>query len=117
MPHGKRRNWTSLERMQLLQEQNYRCQHCKAPIEIVQIKSKKYCLMELDHATPLRFGGADVRSNLICLCSNCHRRKTLMETLSEASFNKKAAYKKPKANASLFNYGFTRNEHCNERTY
>lgn len=33
----------------------------------------------VDHITPKRRGGTDVRSNLQSLCHSCHSRKTALE--------------------------------------
>ena len=66
------------------QRDNYTCQECGY---------QETEIMEVDHIIPksqrpdLRF----VLSNLITLCPNCHRRKTIREHKSRTPWNKKVA--------------------------
>ena len=58
---------------QIAAAQHWRCRHCD------EVLPAAY---EIDHATPLWSGGADVMSNLQALCPNCHATKTQRESIA-----------------------------------
>lgn len=61
-----KRKLTESEKKAVAAEANYTCQMCKERV-------KDY---EIDHIEQHALRGNDDRSNLQCLCANCHREKT-----------------------------------------
>ena len=59
------------------------CQACGVTIEIYWGRgaSRPYGLFEIDHITPLQFGGSDDLKNMAVLCPCCHRRKSQREAI------------------------------------
>lgn len=60
------------DKLQLLHSQNYRCKICDTLV---------YPTVELDHKQPKAFGGSDKTTNLQNLCCECHRVKSLHESV------------------------------------
>lgn len=54
-------------RKEIMGRQNQHCASCNERLELTY---------NIDHITPLRFGGTDDMKNLHALCPNCHARKT-----------------------------------------
>lgn len=65
----RRKKWTVEDRKAIAEETNYRCAYCGRPLP------KRFAL---DHMVPLRFGGADDRSNLFAACVQCNHRKGVL---------------------------------------
>lgn len=53
-------------------QQGWRCGHCQQQL------SSTY---EVDHIIPLYKGGSNDLTNLVSLCPNCHRKKTVMDRM------------------------------------
>lgn len=57
-------------RREIISRQHNRCASCDERLELT---------FNIDHITPLRYGGTDQLRNLHALCPNCHARKTREE--------------------------------------
>jgi 5-methylcytosine-specific restriction enzyme A len=64
----RKRTGRSAARNRILQRDNYTCNMCDEPY------GETY--LEIDHVTPIAWGGSDDPSNLQCLCLGCHKKKT-----------------------------------------
>lgn len=73
----KRKKLTKVERLKIYDRYNGHCAYCGQKIE--------YKEMQVDHLEPLRNGGKDEISNMICSCRSCNRYKDVysLETLRE----------------------------------
>ena len=67
-----KRNVTGLMKKKIAAAQEWRCGHCKSVLD------ETY---EVDHIRALFQGGTNDESNLVALCPNCHRKKTVNERL------------------------------------
>lgn len=63
--------WEAL-RLRVLTRDNWQCRHCG---RVASNRQEAHC----DHIVPKTQGGKDEESNLQCLCSACHARKTNRE--------------------------------------
>jgi hypothetical protein len=68
----EKRNVTGLMKKKVAASQKWQCGHCKALLEET---------FEVDHIQALYKGGTNDESNLVALCPNCHRKKTVDERL------------------------------------
>jgi hypothetical protein len=68
----EKRNVTGLMKKKVAADQEWRCGHCKAMLDATY---------EVDHIQALFQGGTNERENLVALCPNCHRSKTVKERL------------------------------------
>jgi 5-methylcytosine-specific restriction endonuclease McrA len=68
----EKRNVTGLMKKKVAADQEWRCGHCKAMLDATY---------EVDHIQALFQGGTNERENLVALCPNCHRAKTVKERL------------------------------------
>lgn len=71
MTEIKRRKLSAAERMQVYDKCNHRCAYCGCDIE--------YKAMQVDHARPLRIGGADELSNMLPACRSCNHYKSTLD--------------------------------------
>lgn len=70
----ERRRCTPLQRMHLAYKQNYVCAMCETLLPPQ---------FDLDHIIPLHKGGSnDWKTNLQCLCAQCHNKKSTEEVLA-----------------------------------
>ena len=67
----KRRKLSKTERLQVYDKCNHRCAYCGRDIE--------YKDMQVDHAKPLRIGGADELSNMLPACRSCNHYKATLD--------------------------------------
>ena len=58
----------SKTRSQVLRRDRRTCQTCGAPAT------------QVDHITPIAWGGSDDLTNLVAICADCHRVKTTRES-------------------------------------
>lgn len=73
MPYKKRKlSKRQGIRLLIASKQKWKCKIC---FEILEAR------FEIDHIIPLSQGGQESKENLQALCSNCHSKKTMMETL------------------------------------
>ena len=70
MNETKRRKLSKAERIQIYDKCNRRCAYCGYDLE--------YKDMQVDHANPLRCGGADEMSNMIPACRSCNHYKATL---------------------------------------
>lgn len=61
-------SWTA-NRKNALRRDNYTCQECQRKLGDV--------ILDVHHIVPVRNGGDNTLSNLICLCKSCHSKKHL----------------------------------------
>jgi hypothetical protein len=69
----EKRAVTGLMKKKIAAAQEWRCGHCRALLD------ETY---EVDHRQALFNGGSNDPSNLVALCPNCHRKKTVEERLA-----------------------------------
>ena len=69
----EKRNVTGLMKKKVAAGQQWKCGSCAATLD------ETY---EVDHKLALFKGGSNDMSNLVALCPNCHRRKTVDERLN-----------------------------------
>lgn len=69
----EKRNVTGLMKKTVAANQQWKCGHCKT------LLNETY---EVDHIKALFNGGTNEMSNLVALCPNCHRSKTMKERLA-----------------------------------
>lgn len=69
----EKRNVTGLTKKKVAASQQWKCGHCKATLD------ETY---EVDHIKALFQGGTNDPDNLVALCPNCHRKKTVNERLA-----------------------------------
>lgn len=69
----EKRNVTGLMKKKVAADQQWKCGHCKATLDAT---------FEVDHIKALFNGGSNDISNLVALCPNCHRKKTVAERLA-----------------------------------
>jgi 5-methylcytosine-specific restriction enzyme A len=69
----EKRNVTNLMKKKVAAKQEWKCGHCKATLDET---------FEVDHMRALFNGGSNDESNLVALCPNCHRKKTVQERLA-----------------------------------
>lgn len=69
----EKRNVSGLLKKKVAAGQQWKCGHCKATLD------ETY---EVDHILALYKGGSNDESNLVALCPNCHRKKTVAERLT-----------------------------------
>jgi hypothetical protein len=69
----EKRNVTGLMKKKVAADQGWKCGHCKATLDAT---------FEVDHIKALFNGGTNDPSNLVALCPNCHRKKTVEERLA-----------------------------------
>jgi hypothetical protein len=69
----EKRNVTGLMKKKVAADQQWKCGHCKATLDAT---------FEVDHVKALFNGGSNDMSNLVALCPNCHRKKTVAERLA-----------------------------------
>lgn len=81
-----REGWTDQERRDFIQAHYHRCAVCHLRCDY----------LEIDHIHPLASGGSNDRSNLQCLCKDCHTKKTVEE-------KELGAYTPKDEEASIFN--------------
>ena len=72
-------------RTKILERDNYTCQLCGATNED---RSKTKVKLEVDHITPLAFGGKTVEENLWTLCNRCNAGKKSLLSYPETAKNK-----------------------------
>lgn len=70
MDEIKRRKLSKTKRIQIYDKCNHRCAYCGCDLE--------YKEMQVDHAQPLRCGGADEMSNMLPACRSCNHYKATM---------------------------------------
>jgi len=68
------KNWNRL-RFYIFDRDNYICQICGKKCDGLTPSRKPEC----DHIRPISRGGTHHPNNLQCLCSSCHRKKSLEE--------------------------------------
>ena len=68
------RTYAQKHRWDIAYEQKYKCACCR------QLLHPSF---EVDHVIPLFKGGADIRSNILAVCRNCHGKKSREETRTE----------------------------------
>lgn len=61
-------NWESI-RQRILKRDNYTCQRCKTYF------GNRRSMLRVHHKVPLSRGGSSRDSNLVTLCSACHREE------------------------------------------
>ena len=71
MEEIKRRRLSKEERLQIYNKCNKRCAYCGCDLE--------YKDMQVDHAKPLRIGGADELSNMLPACRSCNHYKATLD--------------------------------------
>jgi predicted HNH restriction endonuclease len=69
----EKRNVSGLMKKKIAAGQQWKCGNCKATLD------ETY---EVDHKLALFKGGSNDESNLVALCPNCHRKKTVEERLT-----------------------------------
>jgi hypothetical protein len=69
----EKRNVTGLMKKKVAADQEWKCGHCKTTLDAT---------FEVDHIKALFNGGSNDQSNLVALCPNCHRKKTVAERLA-----------------------------------
>jgi hypothetical protein len=69
----EKRNVSGLLKKKVAASQQWKCGNCQALLD------ETY---EVDHRLALYKGGSNDESNLVALCPNCHRRKTVAERLA-----------------------------------
>lgn len=69
----EKRNVSGLMKKKVAASQQWKCGNCKA------ILDETY---EVDHKLALFQGGTNDESNLVALCPNCHRKKTVEERIA-----------------------------------
>jgi hypothetical protein len=69
----EKRNVTGLMKKKVAADQGWACGHCKTTLDATY---------EIDHIKALFNGGTNDPSNLVALCPNCHRKKTVAERLA-----------------------------------
>ena len=69
----EKRNVTGLMKKKVAADQQWKCGHCKTTLDAT---------FEVDHIKALFNGGTNDQSNLVALCPNCHRKKTVAERLA-----------------------------------
>jgi hypothetical protein len=69
----EKRNVTGLMKKKVAADQGWKCGHCKTTLDAT---------FEVDHIKALFNGGTNDPSNLVALCPNCHRKKTVAERLA-----------------------------------
>ena len=67
------RNVSGLMKKRIASNQQWKCGMCKTTLD------ETY---EVDHSLALYKGGTNESSNLVALCPNCHRKKTVDERLN-----------------------------------
>ena len=70
MDEIKRRKINKSERLQIYDKCNHRCAYCGCDLE--------YKNMQVDHAQPLRCGGADEMNNMLPACRSCNHYKATL---------------------------------------
>jgi len=68
------RTYAQTHRWDIAYEQKYKCACCRELL---------HPSFEVDHVIPLFKGGADIRSNILAVCRNCHGKKSRRETRTE----------------------------------
>lgn len=66
----KRRKLSKAERLHVYDKCNHRCAYCGCYLE--------YKNMQVDHAQPLRCGGADEMNNMLPACRSCNHYKATL---------------------------------------
>jgi hypothetical protein len=69
----EKRNVTGLMKKKVAADQQWKCGHCNTVLDVTY---------EVDHKVALFNGGSNDMSNLVALCPNCHRKKTVAERLA-----------------------------------
>lgn len=69
----EKRNVTGLTKKKVAAGQEWKCGHCQTTLD------ETY---EVDHILALYKGGSNDVGNLVALCPNCHRKKTVNERLA-----------------------------------
>lgn len=69
----EKRNVSGLMKKKVAASQGWRCGNCSALLD------ETY---EVDHRLALYRGGSNDESNLVALCPNCHRKKTVEERIA-----------------------------------
>jgi predicted HNH restriction endonuclease len=70
----EKRNVTGLMKKKVAASQQWKCGNCETTLD------ETY---EVDHKLALFKGGTNDQSNLVALCPNCHRKKTVEERLAD----------------------------------
>lgn len=70
---NEKRNVSGLLKKKIAASQEWKCGNCKSLLD------ETY---EVDHRVALYQGGSNEPDNLVALCPNCHRHKTVEERLS-----------------------------------
>ena len=70
----EKRNVTGLMKKKVAADQAWKCGNCKATLDATY---------EVDHKIALYKGGSNEMSNLVALCPQCHRTKTVDERLND----------------------------------
>jgi hypothetical protein len=71
-PTREKRNVTGLQKKKTAADQGWRCGSCQKMLDATY---------EVDHRVALFQGGTNDPSNLVALCPQCHRTKTVAERL------------------------------------
>lgn len=71
-PSREKRNVTGLQKKKTAADQGWRCGSCQKMLDATY---------EVDHRVALFQGGTNDPSNLVALCPQCHRTKTVAERL------------------------------------
>lgn len=69
----EKRNVTNLMKKKVAADQKWICGNCQTTLDET---------FEVDHRVALFQGGTNDMSNLVALCPNCHRKKTMAERLA-----------------------------------
>ena len=69
---SSKRSVSETKKKYVASEQNWCCAHCKE-----QLKAT----FEVDHKVDLQYGGTNHVSNLVALCCECHKTKTMQSNL------------------------------------
>lgn len=73
VPSREKRAVSGLMKKRIAASQEWRCGNCRTLLD------ETY---EVDHRLALFNGGSNDSSNLVALCPNCHRKKTVQERLT-----------------------------------
>lgn len=70
--NSTKRSVSETKKKYVASQQNWCCDHCKE-----QLKAT----FEVDHKVDLQYGGSNHISNLVALCCECHKTKTMQSNL------------------------------------
>ena len=73
-PTTMKRSVSETKKKYVASSQKWCCGHCKQQLDAT---------FEVDHIIELQNGGSNEISNLVALCPNCHRKKTMMTKMTQ----------------------------------